>query len=219
MTDWQRLEQIIKWTGLSTNAFGAAIGLKRAENLYQIKRGNNRISKDVATMIARKYPVVNRSWLLTGDGEMFSPAFLEEAGAPVAPRGIPYYNTDVVRLACDLETKGTSATPAYYINLPGYEDCDFAAICTSDSLSPEIPAGAIVILKEADATMPVMPGEVYLAVLRDAAMLRYVQLDRTRANWLQLTGKPDSGEEPVSVPRGYILRLCLVKGIVTRRVL
>lgn len=67
MTDWQRLEQVIKWTGLSTNAFATGIGLKRSENLYQIKRGNNRISKNLAELIVRKYGSVNRAWLLTGE--------------------------------------------------------------------------------------------------------------------------------------------------------
>lgn len=68
MTDWQRLEQIIRWTGLSTNAFAFSIGLKRSQNLYQIKRHRNRISKDLADRIVRRYPVFDRSWLLTGDG-------------------------------------------------------------------------------------------------------------------------------------------------------
>lgn len=71
MTDWQRLEQVIKWTGFSTNAFAMGIGLRRSENLYQIKRGNHGISKELAELISTKYPSVNRAWLLTGQGEMF----------------------------------------------------------------------------------------------------------------------------------------------------
>lgn len=80
MTDWQRLEQVIKWTGLSTNAFATGIGLKRSENLYQIKRGNNRISKNLAELIVRKYGSVNRAWLLTGEGEMLDGATGDRSG-------------------------------------------------------------------------------------------------------------------------------------------
>ena len=36
-TDWNRLKKVIDWSRLSVNAFAKHIGLKRAENLYQIK--------------------------------------------------------------------------------------------------------------------------------------------------------------------------------------
>ena len=68
---WHRLERVIKWTGLSVNSFALNIGLKRSENLYQIKKGNNGISRDLATLITTKYPSVSKAWLLTGEGEMF----------------------------------------------------------------------------------------------------------------------------------------------------
>lgn len=35
---WERLKRVIRYSGLSTNAFARAIGLKRGENLYQIKK-------------------------------------------------------------------------------------------------------------------------------------------------------------------------------------
>ena len=67
---WRRLERVIKWTGLSINSFALTIGLKRSENLYQIKKGNNGISRDLAELITAKYPSVSKGWLLTGEGEM-----------------------------------------------------------------------------------------------------------------------------------------------------
>lgn len=70
MTDWQRLEMVIKYTGLSTNAFAKSIGYDRAEKLYRIERGENGISKKLAHDIATKYCNVNESFLLTGMGQM-----------------------------------------------------------------------------------------------------------------------------------------------------
>ena len=49
--NWQRIEAVIKWANMSTNYFARYIGLARGENLYQIKRGNNGISLDVAERI------------------------------------------------------------------------------------------------------------------------------------------------------------------------
>lgn len=55
---------------MTTNAFARHIGLPRGENLYQIKRGNNGVSLDLANRIVAKFSEVSKLWLLTGDGPM-----------------------------------------------------------------------------------------------------------------------------------------------------
>jgi len=70
MTDWQRLESVIKYVGLTTNAFAKSIGYSRAELLYRIERGENGISKKLASDITIKYCNISESYLLTGEGEM-----------------------------------------------------------------------------------------------------------------------------------------------------
>ena len=234
MTDWQRLEQVIKWTGLSTNAFATGIGLKRSENLYQIKRGNNRISKNLAELIVRKYGSVNRAWLLTGEGEMLDGATGDRSGGagvavamPAAggaggmERGIPYYNMDALRLVSEQPGgAGSSApAPAYYLQVPGFGDCDFAAAVTGEAMAPEVPAGAVVAVKEVDPAGPVLPGEIYLAVTPEFALMRYMQLDREGGDRLWLAGPAGGTVEPVGVRRERIVRLYLVKGILIHKVL
>lgn len=72
--NWQRIEAVIKWANMSTNYFARYIGLARGENLYQIKRGNNGISLNVADRIVSKFPQIDKLWLLTGEGQMFADA-------------------------------------------------------------------------------------------------------------------------------------------------
>ena len=77
-TNWQRIEMVIQQSKMTANAFARHIGLPRGENLYQIKKGNNGISLDVATRICQHYPEIDKLWLLTGDGQMLrddAPAF------------------------------------------------------------------------------------------------------------------------------------------------
>ena len=69
--NWERLEAVIHWAKMSTNYFARYIGLPRGENLYQIRKGNNGISKDVARRVTEKFPEISDVWLLTGSGEMF----------------------------------------------------------------------------------------------------------------------------------------------------
>lgn len=64
---WERIEKVLKLAGMSTNYFAKYIGLARGENLYQIKRGKNRISLDVAQKIHEKFPKFSIPWLMFGD--------------------------------------------------------------------------------------------------------------------------------------------------------
>lgn len=64
---WERIERILAEQGMSINGFAKYIGLPRGENLYQIKRGNNRISLGVARRIHAHFPQYAISWLLTGE--------------------------------------------------------------------------------------------------------------------------------------------------------
>ncbi len=67
--DWQRIQKLIEYSGeKSVTAFAHRIGLKRGENLYQIKRGNNKISRELAEKIVECFPEIAKSWLLTGEG-------------------------------------------------------------------------------------------------------------------------------------------------------
>lgn len=86
--NWERIEAVIKWANMTTNYFARYIGLARGENLYQIKRGNNGISFDVANRIVAKFPQIDKLWLLTGEGQMFADS--RERGAR-----IPFYDVDV----------------------------------------------------------------------------------------------------------------------------
>ena len=67
---WERLEAVIHWSNMTINAFARHIGLLRGENLYQIKKGNNGLSINVANLICEKFPEIDELWLLTGKNSM-----------------------------------------------------------------------------------------------------------------------------------------------------
>lgn len=67
---WQRIEKVLKHADMSANYFAKYIGLRHGENLYQIKRGRNKISLDVARRIHRKFPRYSISWLMCGEPEV-----------------------------------------------------------------------------------------------------------------------------------------------------
>ena len=66
MDNWQRIDSVIRWANMTINYFALYIGLPRGENLYQIKKGNNGISRNLADKIVTKFPEISLAWLLTG---------------------------------------------------------------------------------------------------------------------------------------------------------
>lgn len=149
--NWHRIEKIVKWTGLSVNAFARAIGLNRSENLYQIKRGNNGVSRELAETITKKYPNISKAWLLTGEGEMF----VDEAA--IRGKYIPMYYVDAARLM----EAGNSIEPSMQLRV--LLDCDFACLSMSRTMVPDIPQGAVILCKQVDRSF-IMPGRDYLIV-------------------------------------------------------
>ena len=98
MTDWQRLEKVIKYVGLSTNAFAKSIGYSRSELLYRIERGENCISKKLASDITIKYFKISESFLLTGEGEMLKESDnieIENQKPTQNTTLVPYYDIDI----------------------------------------------------------------------------------------------------------------------------
>ena len=90
---WERLSEVIAYSGLSVNAFAQAIGLKRAENLYQIKRGNNGVSPKLAKSINRVFPRFSVAWLIFGEGvfEAEKPVLCADQSLETSIRIIPFY--------------------------------------------------------------------------------------------------------------------------------
>lgn len=244
MTNWQRLEQVISWSGHSTHAFAKAIGLKRSENLYQIKRGSFGISKELARVITVKYPQINYAWLLTGEGSMINT--IKEDTPP--PRGvIPFYDVDALEVLTvddedSAESKATTSTtenssessvatgsdtavvaginsnikPQYHLTLPALAGSDFAAKHSGGSMEPIIPSGATVVFKHVNMDSLLM-GEAYLVCTSDFAVIRYVRRIEGDNTSLLLVPSNLTDFDQMVIKRKQIKHIYMVKGVIQYR--
>ncbi len=215
VNSWSRLEKVIEWSGLSINAFARSIGLRRAENLYQIKKGNNSISKDLAELIAIKYCNISKSWLLTGEGSMLLTSSQNE-NCNYEKKKIPYYNYDFSQLEFNKERK--LPIPEYYIEVPVFSNCDFATICVGDSMTPEIPSGAIIALKEIEMEL-LLPGEMYYIITDNYSTVKFIRMVENDHSKLRLVPKNKNEYDDAFLSKNSIRRLFLVKGVISPRIL
>lgn len=220
LDNWQRIEQIIKWAGAaSVNAFAREIGLNRGENLYQIKRGNNGISKDLAETVTAKYPAISKAWLLTGEGDMLP-------GKSAKLRcDIPFFKTDAVELVSMLnDNKGATVhakplkpgesdkviDPDYYVSFPMMQGCDFAAYNLSEAMSPEISKGAILFFKKVTLDC-LTPGNTYLVLSPTFKGIRVVRRE-PQSDRIRLVPRNTVDFDEVILDMGQIEGLFEVKG-------
>lgn len=161
--NWERIEAVIKWANMSTNYFARHIGLARGENLYQIKRGNNGISLDVAQRIVAHFPQIDKLWLLTGDGQMFADPQLRGVQ-------IPFYNIDVEEGIAHLQHLESESDAV----MPRMGDCDLAMLYSGRAMGRSIPPGTVVFLKNIDRD-EIIPGEEYVIISRKIVTLRIVR--------------------------------------------
>lgn len=210
MSSWERLQKVIDESGLSINAFALSIGLKRAENLYQIRKGNHDISRDLARKVTTKYPQVNEAWLLTGKGEMHA--------GETAPssRKIPLYDSGFEEL--DLSGDRLSIEPLYYIEVPTLSGGDFATVNYGNSMEPDIPAGAIVTLKEINPSA-LLPGEMYLVVTPGYSTIKCVMNTPDDPGKFRLIPKNTTEYGEAVIDKRDIRRLFLVKGVISTKIL
>lgn len=201
--NWQRIEQVIKWSGIaSVSAFAREIGLNRGENLYQIKRGNNGISRDLAESIAAKYPQISKAWLLTGEGEMLPGKTAKER------YDIPFFKTDVTMLT----ELGEQPEPEYYISFPMFKGADFAAFSFADAMEPEVPKGAIVFLQEFESGK-ITPGGMYYVESTSFHGIRYVRSSQESGK-LRLVPKNTADYDEITIDRTEITKVYRIRGVI-----
>ena len=164
--NWKRIHAVIEWAGMTTNFFAHHIGLPCGENLYQIKRGNNGISKDVAERIVLKFPDISKAWLLTGEGNMF-------ASEATTASQIPFYNVDV-ESALSSESLGK---PDFNMFVPQIKECDLAMIYNGRAMGKITPAGTALFLKKRDIDA-IIPGDEYVIIGTKFTALRKVRKTR-----------------------------------------
>ncbi len=200
MSNWERLEKVIQYLGFNVNSFAKEIGLNRAERLYQIKRGNYAISKNLAGTIAARFPDINEAWLITGEGNMLKDGdnFYK----------IPLYNVSLD----DFKTDLSLMIPAHELEIPILSGSDFAIVNEGEAMSPEIEHASVVFVKEVDKSAVIF-GDIYLIIAEHIKVIRFIRgLDENR--W-KLVAKNSADYDDIILDQNTVKAVYKVKGVLS----
>ena len=211
----ERLQFVLDYSGIpSYNALARKLGLKRAENLYQILKGNNGISGDLAFRINRAFPDIGIGWLKSGCGSPLPPSPPEPDGcmgmgmSMRAERNeIPLY-TDLRFLTGGNEDAG----PDRILPFPEClcPEAELATLCRTDALAPRIMPGAYILLHEVESD-DILYGGIYFISTVSYQLCRIVRQADAPDRLRLLSTHPEEYGELV-IPRSDILTLYHVCG-------
>lgn len=200
LNNWERLAKVIQYLGFNVNSFAKEIGLTRAERLYQIKRGNYAISKNLASTIVKRFPDINEAWLITGEGNM-----LKEANNF---QKIPLFNISLE----DFNTNWNEMPVAHELEIPILAGSDFAIVNEGEAMSPEIEHASVVFLKEVDVHSVIF-GEIYLVVSEHIKVIRIVR-GMDEKHW-KLVARNSSLYDDIILEKSSIKAVYKVKGVLS----
>lgn len=123
----------------------------RGIKTYNIVREVNGLSHKMLDAICNAYPEINRSWLLTGEGEPFLPGKEPRAASPAT------LANDAIRFWTDISATGggvvsfedlnTSEHKVINLDIPEFSSCTDAVSLYGDSMEPRFYSGDIILLE------------------------------------------------------------------------
>ena len=161
----ERLMTFIKSQGISRSEFERRCSLSNGY-VNNIREG---MGSDKVENVLRAFPLLNRSWLINGDGNM-----LLDSSNPVEnelphinySKGVPYYNVDFIG-GFDIVLNDQTTVPEYLIDFKKYNEATCWCNVTGHSMEPEITHGDIIALKRIEDFSFLPLGEVYAIVTRN----------------------------------------------------
>jgi phage repressor protein C with HTH and peptisase S24 domain len=220
----ERLAQYIDKKGISYYAFENSIGAGRGAISKAVKE-NKSIGSSTLEQIFTIYTDLNPTWLLTGNGDMFTSdteflidksvdTYKLKTDSYLENQQIPLYDIEAVAGLVPLFKDSKSQEPLDHISIPHLPKCDGAVYVTGDSMYPLLKSGDIVLYKEVhDMKNEIFWGEMYLLSIdmggEEYVTVKYIQKSDLEGNVRLVSQNKHHQDKDVQVAK--IRAMALVK--------
>lgn len=212
-----RIRAYIKHLNVSVSEFETKTGLSNGA-VSKMGDGTRRATLD---RISKTYPGLNKTWLLTGEGEMLTTgnAPPEEESAehlqliPAPPgKGIPLIPLPAMAGFLKGSTEFDRNDIEWYY-VPAFSDCTFLIRVKGDSMFPRYLSGDIVACREVHDTGTFFQwGKAYVLDTDQGVVLKRIRRSERPDHILCVSDNPEY--EPFDVPVSSIYHLAIVRGLI-----
>lgn len=152
--------------------------------------------------------------------EMLIEAIFSSQSKP-KEKSLPYYDIDATASQIEVFNDYVER-PAYYMQLPSFQDCDFACNVSGDSMYPRFCSGDVIICKQITNMDYFQYGEPYLVITNaDYDNMRTIKLIRKhKTDDDKIILKPSNPNfDESEITKDSIVKLYLIKGKINRAVM
>lgn len=203
----ERMKAILAELGISEGAFEEKCNLAKG---FVSKIGDT-IRVKSQEKIKEKYPQINLTWLITGEGDMFNNS--QTFKTPSKGKTIKYYY-DVDASMGNIEFLNDPSQKYKDIIIPGYSDCKYAINAYGDSMHPLIKSGQIILLDDWRESF-IAWGKIYLIVTRGGFRAIKYLFPSENNDMVKCVSENKEQNPPFDVPKED-LKLFIVKGWICR---
>lgn len=213
----QRLKDVIQYlkkTGVISlqKEFAEKLGINPANVSNAIGGNEKYLSDSFFRRIHLTFPMLSLNWLLTGEGEMVA-----DNGITNNPQSLPLIHIDSVG---GIHSDNAMVAPEYverYVPFMDSQADDFCIYQSGESMSPTIPSGAILHLREVVNWQEYFGyGGYFVLLLADGRRItKQVVRGETDPNKFVLCKSinPDHSDE--ELPRSFIRRVFKIINVLT----
>lgn len=210
-----RLRYLIRLSRLTQARFAARVGVDPS-NLSRILSGHIPVSEAFVNRVVVDTGV-SKAWLKDGTGVPF-PRDIHARELPAEKpclsgdrRGAPIYDINVSAGSANLSREFTDDRIVGYLDLPGANP-DYPLVkVRGTSMSPRLADGCWVSIRPVSDTAPILWGQIYVVVLDDYRMVKYVRRHHDSDKLVLHSDNPEY--EDIVVKRADVRSLYLVEMI------
>lgn len=173
------LESILNHLNMRPKAFSDAIGNEKPQAIYDIQKGKTKnISESMAIKIISVFPEFNKSWLMSGDGEMLKTESYSNTGEMqnVVRQDKEVYSTtqrncqpilDIrVCAGSGIGLDGNENKVIEWVSIPKFEGCTGVTVF-GDSMYDKFKSGDIVFVRPISGRSDIDFGQCYVVITRE----------------------------------------------------
>lgn len=210
-----RLRYLIKLSRLTQARFAERVGIDPS-NLSRMLSGHSNITDAFINRVVVDLGV-SKPWLVQGTGVPFPrDIHAKEMSAPKSPalsagRGAPVYDINVSAGSANLSREFTEDKIVGFCQLPGLNPEYPLVRVRGNSMSPRLSDGSWVSIRPVSDTAPILWGQIYVVVLDDYRMIKYVRRHADASKIILHSDNPDYDD--IEVARTDVRDLYLVEMI------
>lgn len=209
------MNEVLEYTKTNSKQLAESLGFERPQAIYDILNPLKKvgISKNMADKICNAYPLINKIYLLTGEGNLI---LNEDSKNTENKSGFKTYLLPMSAMGGSLTgfTSSAMLKDCEAIISP-IENVDFAISVYGDSMAPEYPSGSRVLIKKINPNIFIDWGKAYVLDTPNGVIIKEVHECKDKPGYIRCHSiNPDPKFSDFDVPLSevygiYRVLMCL----------